>query len=113
MSKRELIAVPLLTLLLATSNASASGQLTMYCSAQQTWCEATSAAFTKKTGIPVAMQRKDTGAALAQIRAEAGNPQADIWWGGSGDSHIQAAQENLTVEYKSPNLSELHPWAIE
>lgn len=113
MTKREFIAVPLLTVLLVASNASASEQLTMYCSAQQTWCEATATAFTKKTGIPVAMQRKDTGAALAQIRAEAGNPQADIWWGGSGDSHIQAAQENLTVEYKSPNMSELHPWAIE
>jgi len=90
-----------------------AAELVMYCSAQQTWCEATAAAFTAKTGTPVAMQRKDTGAALAQIRAEAAKPQADIWWGGSGDSHIQAAQENLTVEYKSPNMDQLYPWAIK
>ena len=31
-------------------------------------------------------------------------PRGDIWWGGTGDPHMQAAEEGLTVEYKSPKL---------
>ncbi|MBL8580375.1 MAG: ABC transporter substrate-binding protein [Mesorhizobium sp.] len=95
------------------SASSYAQQLTMYCSVQQAWCEAIAATFTAKTGTPVSMQRKDTGASLAQIRAEASNPQADIWWGGSGDAHIQAAQDKLTAVYKSPNMDQLQPWAID
>ncbi|WP_108661883.1 ABC transporter substrate-binding protein [Acuticoccus kandeliae] len=111
-TKHVLLASTVSLLALASGVASAQN-LVVYCSAQQSWCEATASAFTQKTGVPVAMQRKDTGAALAQIRAEASNPQADVWWGGSGDAHIQAAQDDLTVEYHSPNASELHDWAIQ
>ena len=99
--------------LVAMGAAASADELTLYCSVQQSWCEATAAAFAAATGVDVAMQRKDTGAALAQIRAEASNPRADVWWGGSGDAHIQAAAEDLTVAYESPNASELHDWALE
>lgn len=70
------------------------------------------AAFERATGIRVAMTRKSSGETLTQIRAEASNPRGDIWWGGTGDPHIQAAEENLTIEYRSPRLAELHPWAV-
>ena len=35
----------------------------------------------------------------------------DVWWGGPGDPHMQAAEEGLLAEYKSPRLGELHDWA--
>jgi iron(III) transport system substrate-binding protein len=35
-----------------------------------------------------------------------------VWWGGPGDPHMQAADEGLLEEYKSPKLAELHPWAV-
>src|SRR4030095_13633329 len=47
----------------------------------------------------------------AQVKAEASNPKGDIWWGGTGDPHLQAAEEGLTEEYKSPVLDQLHDWA--
>ena len=34
-----------------------------------------------------------------------------MWFGGTGDPHLQAAEQGLTLEYKSPTLSQLHPWA--
>jgi iron(III) transport system substrate-binding protein len=34
-------------------------------------------------------------------------------WGGTGDPHLQAAEEGLTDEYKSPMLKELQPWAVK
>jgi iron(III) transport system substrate-binding protein len=46
------------------------------------------------------------------IRAEATNPRGDIWWGGTGDPHLQAAEAGLTEVYKSPMLAQLHPWAV-
>ena len=32
--------------------------------------------------------------------------------GGTGDPHLQAAEEGLTAEYMSPMRDQLHPWAI-
>ena len=84
--------------------AQAQAPITIYCSILEEQCRVGVAAFEKATGAKATMVRKSTGETLAQIRAEASNPRADIWWGGPGDSHIQAAEEGLTVEYKSPKL---------
>jgi iron(III) transport system substrate-binding protein len=91
--------------------ATAQGNLTVYCSVQEEWCRPMMAAFERATGIRVAMTRRSSGETVTQIRAEAQNPRGDVWWGGTGDPHMQAGQENLTVEYRSPMLDQLHDWA--
>jgi iron(III) transport system substrate-binding protein len=98
--------------MLAPGAARAQGALVMYCTVQEEWCRATVTAFERETGIKVSMIRKSSGEIYAQVKAEAQNPRADIWWGGTGDPHMQAAQEGLTVEYKSPNMGDLHDWAV-
>lgn len=90
----------------------AQGNLTVYCSVQEEWCRPMVQGFERATGIRVAMTRRSSGETLTQIRAEAANPRGDVWWGGTGDPHMQAAQENLTAEYRSPNLDQLHDWAV-
>src|SRR5207237_8072622 len=90
----------------------AQGQLTLYCSVQEEWCRAMVTAFEKETGIKVAMTRKSSGETYAQIKAESANPRGDIWWGGTGDPHLQASEEGLTVEYRSPRLVDLNEWAV-
>jgi iron(III) transport system substrate-binding protein len=89
----------------------AQGTLTVYCSVQEEWCRPMMQAFERASGIRVAMTRRSSGETMTQIRAEAANPRGDVWWGGTGDPHMQAAQENLTVEYRSANLDQLHDWA--
>ena len=79
-------------------SAQAQGQLTVYCSVQEEWCRPMVEAFEKDTGIKVSMTRKSSGETYAQIKAEASNPKGDIWWGGTGDPHMQAAEEGLTEE---------------
>jgi len=69
--------------------------------------------FRRKSGIAVQMTRKSAGETYAQLRAEAVNPRGDIWWGGTGDNHLQAANEGLTVENESPLIGQLHPWAAD
>jgi iron(III) transport system substrate-binding protein len=58
------------------------------------------------------MTRKSSGETFAQIKAESSNPKGDIWWGGTGDPHLQAAEEGLTMAYKSSMRSELQDWAL-
>ena len=86
-------------------------RLTLYCSPQIEWCELMVNEFEKRTGIRVKMTRKSSGETLAQIKAERTNPKGDVWWGGTGDPHLQAAEEGLPQAYTSPKMSELHDWA--
>jgi iron(III) transport system substrate-binding protein len=102
----------LLALLAATLPAAAQGEVVVYCTVQEEWCRPMVAAFEKATGIKVLMTRKSSGEFYAQIKAEAANPKGDVWWGGTGDPHLQAAEEGLTLEYKSPKLAELQDWAL-
>jgi len=67
--------------------------------------------YTRTTGVKVNVSMKGSGEALAQIIAEKENPKTDIWFGGTGDPHLQAAEQNLTLEYKSPSLPQLQGWA--
>lgn len=92
--------------------AQAKGKMTLYCSPQIEWCNLMVEAFEKETGIKVRMTRKSSGETFAQIKAEARNPKGDVWWGGTGDPHLQAAEEGLTQAYDSPMKKELHEWAI-
>src|SRR5262245_9373201 len=103
--------VPALALATPLS-AMAQGELVVYCTVQEEWCRPMVQAFEKATGIKVSMTRKSSGEFYAQIKAEAANPKGDIWWGGTGDPHLQAAEEDLTVAYDSPMLAELNDWAI-
>lgn len=89
----------------------AQGKLTLYCSSDEAWCQQAKSEFEKKTGISVDMTRKSSGETYAQIKAEAANPKGDIWWGGTGDPHLQAAEEGLTQAYVSETRNQLHDWA--
>ena len=88
-------------------------ELVLYCSVQEEWCRAMSEAFQRETGIDVLMTRASSGETYARIAAEAQQPRGDVWWGGTGDPHLQAAQEGLTAEYRSDMLGELTDWAVQ
>ena len=94
-----------------SASAAAQGDLVVYCGVQEEWCRAITTAFEKETGIKVAMTRKSAGEVYAQVRAEASNPKGDIWWGGTGDPHLQAVEEGLAQPYTSPNMGQQHEWA--
>ena len=96
----------------AAAPVAAQGGLNVYCSVQLEWCQAIANEFTRQSGLKVAITQKGSGEVFAQLKAEAANPKADVWFGGTGDPHLQAAEEGLTAVYRSPNLGRLHPWAI-
>lgn len=109
MLKKLLPAAALLAVLAPPAHA--QGELTLYCSVLAEWCEIAKTEFEKSSGVKVLMTVKSTGESLAQLRAEASNPRGDIWWGGNGDIHTAAAEQDLTQEYRSPQMAKLQPWA--
>ena len=97
--------------LLASTLPTHAQEVTVYCSILEEQCREGSALFEKMTGIKVTMVRKSTGEVYAQVRAEASNPKGDVWWGGPGEAHLQAASEGLVTPYESPRTPELYKWA--
>jgi iron(III) transport system substrate-binding protein len=87
------------------------GTLNMICSVQDEWCNLIATTFARSAGVKVNMTKRSTGEALAQLMAERANPKTDVWFGGTGDPHMQAAELDLTLEYRSPSLPQLHTWA--
>src|SRR5436190_13397362 len=105
------ILAALATFALAPTPARAQGEVVVYCSVLVDWCNLMSQEFTRAAGVNVVMIQKGSGESFAQIRAEAANPRGDVWWGGTGDPHLQAAEAGFTEEYRSPTLPQLHDWA--
>lgn len=99
-------------LAMSAATTAQADKLTLYCSAQEDWCQLVANSFQDASGIKVAMTRKSSGETFAQVKAESANPKGDVWWGGTGDPHLQAAEEGLTAAYVSPMRDQLHPWAI-
>lgn len=87
-------------------------QVVAICATDQGWCELAAKEFQAETGIKVLQVHKATGEALAQLRAEAANPKTDLWWGGTGDPYLQAAEVGLLDAYRPAYLNDLHGWAV-
>ena len=95
----------------ASAVAQDKGSLNLLCSVELEWCALMATTFEKDTGVKVNMVRKSTGEVLAQLNAERANPKTDVWFGGTGDPHLQAAEQDLTLAYQSPQHARLHDWA--
>jgi iron(III) transport system substrate-binding protein len=106
-----LVPALLLAALHAPAGAQDGSQVNIICSVQAEWCNMIQTVYARTTGVKVNMSLKGSGEALAQLIAERANPKTDIWFGGTGDPHLQAAEQGLSLEYKSPSLAQLHPWA--
>lgn len=110
MFHRYCLALPLIWA--AVSGHAQTQTVTAMCSTDQGWCELAAAEFQKATGIRVLQTRKPTGEALAQLRAESAKPRTDIWWGGTGDPFLQAAEMGLLAPYRPNYLQDLHSWSV-
>jgi len=110
MKSKLLLCLTALPVLILSSQTAIPAEINVICSAQPEWCELMSSTFEERTGVKTMMIRMSTGAALVQVRSNALNPKFDVWWGGTGDPHLQAAAENLTEAYKRDN-SDLLGWA--
>jgi len=96
-----------LVLLLAGSAAGQEKVLNLYGSPDRDWVAAVAARFEKETGVKVNWIRASSNEMYARIEAEKANPKGDVWFGGTGDPHFDAAEKGLTEPYCSPRMPEL------
>ena len=89
----------------------APGQVNVICSVQAEWCNLLATVYSRTTGTKVNVTQKGSGEAFAQLAAEKANPKTDLWFGGTGDPHLQAGELDITEPYQSKSLTNLHDWA--
>lgn len=100
--------VSAITLGLAIYNtAAAKGRLVVYCSATNSMCENAVKSFGEKYDVKTSFIRNGSGSTFAKVKAEASNPQADVWYGGTFDPQSQAGEEGLLTPYKSKHIDEI------
>lgn len=96
-------------LLLAGKTAFADGRLTVYCTVQHETCERLTQEFARKYHVETKFVTNPTGTTLSKLKIEKNNPQADIWYGGTIDYHIQAHELGLLAPYRSPLKVKMPP----
>ena len=110
--RRALLLAAALGCLAGTDSAIAQARrLSVVCSVQIEWCELIQSEYQKATGVHMSLIHRSSIDALAMLLSERNNPRTDVWFGGTGDPHLQAAEQKLTVAYKSPLYHEQQPWA--
>ena len=108
MRARRMILCILAVIAIAVPAFAKPGQtLVVYSSVDEVNAKKIFDAFTADTGITVQFVQLSSGPAYARIKAEASNPQADVWFGAPSENHIIAKEEKLTVPYKGPNFDKL------
>jgi iron(III) transport system substrate-binding protein len=101
----------------------AKNELVLYTSVDEPVARPIVAEFTKRTGIPVAIQtdteaNKSAGL-VARLEAERANPRADVWWGNEIFRTIALADAGVLAPYESPSAKDVpdafkdpsHRWA--
>ncbi|AKD37415.1 thiamine transporter substrate binding subunit [Pasteurella multocida subsp. multocida OH4807] len=97
------------TLLFTTPFLQAEGNLTLYCTLQYSACEEMTKRFSEKYQVNTKFVRHSTGVTLGKLKAEKNNPQADVWYGGTLEPHLQARDLGLLEAYRSPNQADILP----
>ncbi len=110
---KRIIALGLLSAFGGVSAAHAEGSLNVICSNLQSDCDGMKVEFERATGVSVNVVRISAGEAYAKLRAESRNPKTDVWYGGTNDPHVQAAQEGITFSYETPKLANLRDWSVK
>lgn len=89
----------------------AAPALNVLCNVDEAWCAVMKAAFEKTSGLQISMPRFSTGETLDRLRVGKDASAVDVWWGGTGDTHLQAGSENLLQPYQPAHEREMLPWA--
>ncbi len=116
MKRTIVLFLALLMLVAFTTSMFAAGQgekkpqkVVIYASVDEANAKKILDAFTADTGITASFVHLSSGPALARIKAEKNNPQADVWLGAPNENHIIAKEEGLSVPYKSDAWKKLDP----
>lgn len=95
----------------STDSEEETGEMTLYYSNSTDWADPIIQEFEDQTGITVNLVQDGTSSLFARIKAEAGNPQADVVWGGVIDTY--RANEDMLQKYTPSTAAELKEEALD
>jgi iron(III) transport system substrate-binding protein len=81
------------------------GNLTILGTAEEEYVRGIARSFELDTGIHTKYVRQSAGEALDTLRTNAKSPTFSVWWGGSVDGYIAAADEGLLEAYRPKGSS--------
>lgn len=87
--------------------AQAEGSLVVYGSCEEPYLAAACARFEELYSIDVQYERLSSGDVESMIASEAGNPTADVWFGGTTDPYNVLAEQGLLLAYEAENAVHL------
>lgn len=87
----------------STPDAEDGGIVHVVCGATEEWCAATTARFSRTTGVRADFVRLSSGEALARLKAGRSSVEFDVWYGGPADGFAAGGAEGLLTAYVSPN----------
>jgi len=98
-----MLASAAMLLLSSCGGRQSSGSLVIYAGLYEDHAIRAIETFQKETGIKVSYVRMSAGEVLGRIREEKEKPIASVWFGGTGDTFVQAKLEGLLQPYESIN----------
>jgi len=84
--------------------------LNVVCSAKPQTCEWIKDRFVEEHGIATTVTRMSSGAVLKKIEEES-NSGFDVWWGGTGDTHLKAVTNDRLLKFTPTAMQELMGWS--
>ena len=90
-----------------TAAPSGSKELTLYTAMPEDEIPVYFNSFEKDTGIKVNYVRLSAGEMVTRVEAEKAKPNASMMFGGSSDTYIAAAKNNLLTAYQSSELANI------
>lgn len=85
--------------------------LRIACGATSAVCEWLEAHVNATTEQNVVITRASSGEVLQQLNVSRGNQPYDLWWGGTGDTHIQAGRLGLLQPFKPETIDQQLLWS--
>lgn len=95
----------------ASKDLAAGRKLMLLCSAHEDWCLFVADTFGRAHAVSVELIHRSSGDALKMLADPNTASKVDVWYGGTGDPHLQAAEQRLTQPYQAVSFDRLHPWA--
>ena len=83
------------------------GKLVVYGSSEESHVAAVCENFQTLFGIDTQYQRLSTGEVESKVEEEAGNPSADVWFGGTTDPYNVAITKGILAPYQAKKASHL------